>query len=797
MEFLMKISVLLFGCLSFISACGETYTDRIGVLTSPDYGRQYPTNSDCNWTISTSEGTSLVLTFLDFDVRCSGDYIEVTDLSNNTTLPGLEKKCNPLLPQNMFTVSNRIQIRFVSDDRQNARGFKLAWRVKRKLTWYSDFVSFPEAQAICKRNGGTLIDNSAEYEEDIIEAMQERHVTSIWLGKYITPWVWIKGCFNFDDLDEFQTSVRLKENQMTECMKHCSRWSYFGLQREKCFCFDTFGGVPVVTDNDCTTTCPGNLSERCGGNSSLTIYMNDICFKNSSLWQGNVSRTRSGNTCLPWGNITAITVNSTLAFPDGSAQNASNYCRNPNGSEALRCYVSQDKTELCDIPPCIDKDQQYHAVNNRLTWKQHRENFWQNDPSQCRTLVGPSIFLVDSNILNKDYAYWIGYFRSDTMATETGLEEKYKECYTYSNKDGNQGEEVTDCSSKRNFICQSVPVTCGGHFDISSNHSFSTPNYPNGYGVLLHCVWYITVPVDHYMTWSVNVDIENSPSCQNDYLSIYYGSSINGLPNSTLCGRFNKTFYNTQTNVTLEFQSDHSENSSGILVTWSIEPITTSTATTSSTSPQQDLYIQDKTEHILGLSYGAFAGLIAGVIFLLVLSCIGGFLCGKRRRATPIKDNQPANSKDAKTEKNNVNDRLDKLNSGPMDKSFTNAGFEESASDKVSKEDGKFLNDEGVDIETDSSLAIYSKVNKPTNDTCSAQNTLSPESKLSDKPDNESNELYNTLNEKNENTAKSAVNIYNHLNEADPTYANTNMPGKNNRNKVASDLDVYDHKEKK
>ncbi|XP_060565425.1 plasminogen-like, partial [Ruditapes philippinarum] len=334
-----------------------------------------PPNSDCEWTILDTEGTDIVLIFLHFDIKCP-DFISMTDISNNTMMPILDKVC--ILNEEIYFLGNKIHIHFVSDGSGQRKGFKIIWKVKSILTWHSEFVSVHEAHGICRRQGGSLVKDIAEYQDKIVDMMQERHVTSIWQAKnqYITPWVWLKGCFSFANLDDFETYVIVKNNSMAECQRLCSKWNYFGLQSDKCFCIESYAGSPVIMDHYCTISCSGNYEERCGGNLSLTIYMNDICYTNSSAWQGTVSRTKEGNTCLPWNNITAIIHDNTTVFPDGSAQNASNFCRNPNGSEALWCYVNQNETEFCDVPPCFHKETSnencmavYKSNSNELVFK--------------------------------------------------------------------------------------------------------------------------------------------------------------------------------------------------------------------------------------------------------------------------------------------------------------------------------------------------------------------------------------------------------------------------------------------
>ena len=75
-----------------------------------------------------------------------------------------------------------------------------------------------------------------------------------------------------------------------------------------------------------------------------------------SDYMGSVRTTESGIECQAW---TAETphANSNYAdekFPDGSAEAASNYCRNPSGDPFVWCYTMDPSVrwEECDIPRC-------------------------------------------------------------------------------------------------------------------------------------------------------------------------------------------------------------------------------------------------------------------------------------------------------------------------------------------------------------------------------------------------------------------------------------------------------------
>ena len=57
-----------------------------------------------------------------------------------------------------------------------------------------------------------------------------------------------------------------------------------------------------------------------------------------------------GRTCLPWSDFPPDD-GDVFVFTDVSLAAAENYCRNPDNSDALWCYVGQDgEREQCQIP---------------------------------------------------------------------------------------------------------------------------------------------------------------------------------------------------------------------------------------------------------------------------------------------------------------------------------------------------------------------------------------------------------------------------------------------------------------
>ena len=69
--------------------CGGTYSNRSGIITSPSFPDQYPTNADCHYKIVQPIGTyiNLNITYMDIEKwpgseTChiyTGDYLEIRD----------------------------------------------------------------------------------------------------------------------------------------------------------------------------------------------------------------------------------------------------------------------------------------------------------------------------------------------------------------------------------------------------------------------------------------------------------------------------------------------------------------------------------------------------------------------------------------------------------------------------------------------------------------------------------------------------------------------------------------------
>nr|XP_055164349.1 mannan-binding lectin serine protease 1 isoform X3 [Nyctereutes procyonoides] len=113
-----------------VECSDNVYTQRTGVITSPDFPNPYPKSSECFYTIELEEGFMVSLQFEDiFDIEdhpevpCPYDYIKI---KAGPKLLG--PFCGEKAPEPINTESHSVQILFRSDNSGENRGWRLSYR---------------------------------------------------------------------------------------------------------------------------------------------------------------------------------------------------------------------------------------------------------------------------------------------------------------------------------------------------------------------------------------------------------------------------------------------------------------------------------------------------------------------------------------------------------------------------------------------------------------------------------------------------------------------------------------------
>ncbi|XP_016083477.1 mannan-binding lectin serine protease 1 isoform X2 [Ornithorhynchus anatinus] len=112
-----------------VECSDNLFTQRTGVITSPDFPSAYPKSSDCLYRIELEEGFVLSLQFEDsFDIEdhpevsCPYDYVKIKAGQNE-----FGPFCGEKSPGHIETKSNSIQILFHSDNSGENGGWKLSY----------------------------------------------------------------------------------------------------------------------------------------------------------------------------------------------------------------------------------------------------------------------------------------------------------------------------------------------------------------------------------------------------------------------------------------------------------------------------------------------------------------------------------------------------------------------------------------------------------------------------------------------------------------------------------------------
>ncbi|XP_059183305.1 cubilin [Centropristis striata] len=115
------------------TGCGGMLTTASGGFSSPNYPLPYHPNVECYWTIRTSQGSQLHLSFPDFHLEssstCSFDYLAVYD-GNSSSAPELARLCGAQLPSTINSSSNQLFVKLRTDNSVAAGGFIASYSSK-------------------------------------------------------------------------------------------------------------------------------------------------------------------------------------------------------------------------------------------------------------------------------------------------------------------------------------------------------------------------------------------------------------------------------------------------------------------------------------------------------------------------------------------------------------------------------------------------------------------------------------------------------------------------------------------
>uniref|UniRef100_A0A3Q3X6W8 Uncharacterized protein n=1 Tax=Mola mola TaxID=94237 RepID=A0A3Q3X6W8_MOLML len=119
--------------------CGGTVRGGSGVVTSPGYPGNYGNQADCTWILLAEPGDTISVIFTDFQTEEKYDYLEVEGSEPPTIWLSGSNVPSPIISN-----KNWLRLHFVTDGNHRYRGFSAHYQVKRSVDFKSRGVKlFP------------------------------------------------------------------------------------------------------------------------------------------------------------------------------------------------------------------------------------------------------------------------------------------------------------------------------------------------------------------------------------------------------------------------------------------------------------------------------------------------------------------------------------------------------------------------------------------------------------------------------------------------------------------------------
>ncbi|XP_069504454.1 cubilin [Ambystoma mexicanum] len=598
------------------SACGGTFYMQRGAFNSPGFPESYPPNIECVWTILSSPGNRLQLSFINFhlseDENCAHDYLEVREGNDTGVLVG--RFCGNALPDNFTSATGHVLwIKFVSDGSLSGPGFQATFShvYQNSFVGQSGQIASPLWPRNYPHNANNLwtvnVDASQVIEVRILEMDIEDHGTCSFdrlriydgpdthshiIGTYCGPVV--------------PPAISSFGSAMTFKFQSDGSVSRRGFLLEWNAIEASAGPIPTIAPGACggilmTGQTPsflfspgwpakyGNRMEctwliRSPGS---TIEFNILALDIESHSSCNYDKLeiRDGDSNLapvlsticgrePPGPIRSTGDSMFLKFTsDGSVTGMgfnSSFHKSCGGYLHVDRGIITSPNYAQDYAPNLNCS--WHVVvTSGFTIAVHFEPEFQiqNDGASCssgdylelRNGWGESSPPLSPEGGNGRFC---GSSPPSTMHTTDN--QLYVHFFTDSSQEG-QGFKIK---------YEAKSLACGGNIyvtDANPSGVLTSPNYPNNYAPNADCVWIITVPNGEAveLQFTDPFYIEPSDNCSSAYLQLRDGADSNARELAKLCGNTRPGVQKSLgTAMYVRFRSDNRVTRPGFSFTYSI-----------------------------------------------------------------------------------------------------------------------------------------------------------------------------------------------------------------------------------
>ncbi|KAK9889124.1 hypothetical protein WA026_004393 [Henosepilachna vigintioctopunctata] len=567
--------------------CGGNFISPGGVLKSPGFPKNYPSTSDCTWTITVATGSQILLNITKFDIEqyagCKYDHLEIRN-GKAVSSPLIGRYCGNDIPKLITSHTNQIYIHFKSNTQVFRTGFEIIWE---------------SAATGC---GGTLTAPRGSIASPMYPESYNRFTNCYWK---ITVSAGSLVQLFFSDIDlEFQVNCLLDFVEMYDGKGISSKsLGRFCGPTHKPFILSTQNHVFVHFRSDVSyqgrgfqlqysTICRNNLTGFYGVIESPN-FPNEYPLINDCTWNINVEAKNGINITFSHFDIRRG------YYVKGESCDNDNYLEirylDETDTGELR-YESYGKYCGNEVPKMITLQHdhaQIRYVTNilasgtgfRLEWvlegcggKLYRKgsiespNYPKGYPvgKACKwELEADFGNLIEITFQDVDIEK-VAKCEYDSIKVFNGPDDTFpllghfchQEAPTRLTSIGNKmsvyfNSDISYVGKGFYANFTSVNAKCGGKMKISKG-TLHSPNYPQNYDKNTTCEWLLEVDENHLIDLEFeDVQLLSESLCKKNYIKVYDGPSAAYPVLANICGnkKPNRTITSTHNTLTVEFTS--------------------------------------------------------------------------------------------------------------------------------------------------------------------------------------------------------------------------------------------------
>ncbi|XP_048417522.2 cubilin isoform X2 [Stegostoma tigrinum] len=542
-------------------ACGGTYEDSKGILTTPSWPNAYPSNRQCIYIIQQPIGERIHLQFTHMDLEsnnsCSSVYVEVHD--GETELdPLINKFCGSTLPAPITSNGNKLWIKFKADISVSKGGFIALYEVACggtlngngviKSPYYPKtyphdkvcewVINQPEGQVVTLNFISFDIENATNCNNDYVEVKDGPVIDSPLIGKYC-------GTNIPPIIQSMQRSMFVKFKTDSKISSHGFQVKY-GSAVKGCTevltkPVGTISSPGYPTDYPHGAKCiwyisvqPGNVIRLTFDFFNLEYHMNCAkdyveVFDNGTIFYGRLIGRFCGRSVPP--SVTSSGSLMSLLFVSDSSIAIQGFAAS---------YDSLDASSVCR--------EEFFEFTGTLTSPNYPNGYSRNQ--ECIYTIN-----VENNkqiLLNFTHFCLDGYQTCTSGYVEI-RNGGYETSPLVGQYCGSKAPPLITSHSNQLWIkfksdntlqyrvfkarWDGTTTGCGGTL-ITSTGSFTSPNYPMPYSHNAECYWLIQTSAGSVIELQFEqFHLDSSAGCNYDYLAVYNGNNSNSQLLAKLCGR--------------------------------------------------------------------------------------------------------------------------------------------------------------------------------------------------------------------------------------------------------------------